>query len=170
MEKYQVYSNRLKYILTFPSVHTLFFQLYQEGNRFFNVMTFTAPFLLTVPFFSFKHMSNFYRRINFIQNNILHSFSRARISIPYLVGQSVGSLVNNWQVPKLLLMVFTSALITKYFNNLLFYHHCTYARDQCKRVSCLVLFFHPLPPYHNFTFFFKQSDTFIENVHFKLES
>ena len=37
---------------------------------FFNVMTSTAPFLLTVPFFSFKHMSNFYRLINFILDNI----------------------------------------------------------------------------------------------------
>ena len=113
---------------------------------FLNVMTSTAPFLLTVPFFSFKHMSNFYRLINFILDNILHSFSRTRVSIPYFVGPSVGQLVSNWLVPTLLLIVFTSALITKCPNNLFFFHcHCTYAHDHCKRISCLVLFFIPSP-------------------------
>ena len=123
-------------------------------------MTSTAPFLLTVPFFSFKHMSNFYRLINFILDNInILSHVHASLYPTFMVRPSVSWSVIGWS-----LLSFSLFSPQHSYQNvpIIFFHcHYTYAHDHCKLISCLVLFFIPSPLTILLHFFLKQTDTFI---------
>ena len=119
-------------------------------------------------------MSNFYRLINFILDNInILSHVHASLYPTFMVRPSVSWSVIGWSLP--CLWLFSPQHSQQKCPNDLFFFIIT-AHTHTTIVNAyhaLFYFFHLLPPPLTILlhfFFFKQTDTFIENLHLKLES